>query len=139
MFGKILFATDGSAHSDRALAHVKDLAEKYGAEVIVFHAYHYIPEYISPGTAEQVLQGARAAAEDIVGKAAHQLEAAGIRVRTVVDEGPAATEIVNLAGNERCDLIVVGARGLDGVAGMLLGSVSMRVVSKTAVPVLVVH
>ncbi|MFQ5595143.1 MAG: universal stress protein [Anaerolineae bacterium] len=139
MFGKILLATDGSAHSDRALDHVKSLAQKYGSEVIVFHAYHYIPEYISPSNADQILQGAKAAAEDIVGKAAYHLEAAGIPVRTMVDEGPAANEIVSLAANERCDLIVVGARGLGGVTGTLLGSVSMRVVSKTALPVLVVH
>lgn len=139
MFSKILFATDGSAHSDRALAHAKDLAQKYGSEVIVFHAYHFIPEYVSTTEAEKILQGARASAQDIVGKAAHEFEAAGIPVKTMVDQGPAAEEIVSLAGRERCDLIVLGARGLGEVSGMLLGSVSMRVVSKTAVPVLIVH
>lgn len=139
MYKKILFATDGSAHSDRTLTYVKDLAQKYDAEVVVFHAYHYIPEYVSSTEAEAILRGAQAASQAIVDKAAQELKAAGVAVKTVIDEGPAAPEIVSLAGKEGCDLIVLGAKGAGGITDVLLGSVSMRVLTMSRLPVLVIY
>lgn len=139
MYTKILFPTDGSAHSGHTLAYVKDLAQKFGAEVVIFSAYHYIPEYISPSDAERVLRGARATSQAIVDEAAQQLRAAEVEVKTVVDVGPAAEGILSLANKEGCDLIVIGAKGAGGITDVVLGSVSLRVLTQSTRPVLVVY
>ncbi|MFQ5595144.1 MAG: universal stress protein [Anaerolineae bacterium] len=139
MYTKILFPTDGSPHSERTLAYVKDLAQKFDAEVVVFSAYHYIPEYVSSSDAERMLQGARASSQAIVDGMAQELRAAEVEVKTMVDEGPAAKEILSVANTEGCDLIVLGAKGAGGITDVLLGSVSLRVLTAAAVPVLVVY
>lgn len=139
MLSKILFATDGSEHADRTLAHVKELAQKLESEVVVFHAYHYIPEYVSPADAERILAEAEKAAKSLVDEAASELRAAGVKAETMVDEGPAATEILSAAERLGCDLIALGSRGAGGVTGILMGSVSQRVSTQAKVPVLIVH
>jgi nucleotide-binding universal stress UspA family protein len=48
-------------------------------------------------------------------------------VRTVVREGDPAAAILNVAGEENADIIVMGRRGLGDFAGLLLGSVSHKV------------
>lgn len=139
MFNKILFATDGSEHSHRTLQYVKELAQKFGSEVIVLHVIHFGYEWVSPTEAEKILLGARDAGQALVNKAAQELKAAGIKVKAVVDEGPTAPEILSEAEKEGCDLIALGSRGAGAVAGMLLGSVSTRVSTGAKVPVLIVH
>ncbi len=139
MISKILLATDGSAHSERALNYARYLAQELGAEVVVFNAYHYLPDYVSPSTAEELLRGAREAAQAIVDRAASELEPAGILVKAMIAQGTAAEEILRLADEEGCDMIVVGSRGAGEVAGMLIGSVSQRVATHAKKPVLIVH
>lgn len=59
--------------------------------------------------------------------------------RTLVEAGKPATDIVEYAENEACDLIVMGTHGRSGVDRILLGSVAERVVRSSTVPVLTVH
>jgi len=139
MFEKILFATDGSAHAERTLEYVKDLAQKYGAEVIVFHAYHFVHEFVSPAETEKILERAASAAQAVVDKAVAALKEAGVSAKGIVDQGPAAEEILSLADREGVDLIALGSKGAGGVTGVLLGSVSQRVSTLAKVPVLIVH
>jgi len=54
-------------------------------------------------------------------------------------EGPEAESILKIAENSQSDLIVMGTRGLGTVKGLLLGSVSRKVIHYSACPVMVVH
>jgi nucleotide-binding universal stress UspA family protein len=64
---------------------------------------------------------------------------AGRPVRSVVLWGDPAGQIVRLAREERCDLLVVGTHGRSGVARLVLGSVAERVARQSPCPVLIVH
>jgi nucleotide-binding universal stress UspA family protein len=139
MFKRIMAAIDGSPHADRAIDHAADLANKYGAELILLHVM------ASPGSAHvppelhEVLRIAhvraskidilRRVAEDLLQRAemrARQHEANN--VRTLIGEGDhVADAIVSNAKDEGVDLIVMGRRGLGSVASILLGSVSQKV------------
>jgi nucleotide-binding universal stress UspA family protein len=61
----------------------------------------------------------------------------GVQLERVVVEGPAATTLIDLAKD--ADLLVVGARGRGGFAGLLTGSVTTKVVNHATVPVAVIR
>ncbi len=67
------------------------------------------------------------------------LRRVGIDVEPEVLEGPGPKAILNVAETRDADLIVVGSRGLGAVRGLLLGSVSERVIRLAKCPVLVVR
>ena len=83
--------------------------------------------------------GETAGAQRLADMAAEQASACGIQpVRVAVVEGSPAESLLQLAANDGCDCIVVGARGRGEMRGLLLGSVSDRLVQYAKVPVLVV-
>lgn len=138
MFTRILVPVDGSDSSYRALAAASDLAAKYGAELTVLHVMEEIgssripPELETYAQMEHVdisertlLEGV---AKQIVGRAATQAREAKVAtVRQEILVGNPGKAIVDYAGANAIDLIVMGRRGLGRVAELLVGSVSHRV------------
>jgi len=130
--------------SDNALSVVEwgtHLAQEHESKLILFHAYHLPVEF-------QQLEGAylppdfwanvKAEAQQSLGRFESELRAKGMDVEAVVQEGYAATAIVEAAKEFDADLIVIGTHGLSGVRHMLLGSIAERVVQKAPCPVLTV-
>jgi|SRR5208282_2526363 len=66
------------------------------------------------------------------------LDAAGSRYHHHISAGAYAQTIVACAQEKGCDMIVMGARGLGSVAGLLLGSVATQVIHLSPLPVLVI-
>lgn len=62
-----------------------------------------------------------------------------LAVTTILRHGDPAGEILQLVGEQRVDLICMGARGRGRVSGALLGSVSTAVLHHSPVPVVVLH
>ncbi|MBF7084226.1 universal stress protein [Desulfallas sp. Bu1-1] len=75
---------------------------------------------------------------NLLGKAKQLFHWAGLPVEIVVRQGDVAGNIVDYARQNNCDLIVVGTRGRGNIKGMLLGSVSQKVVQQSHCPVLIV-
>ena len=71
--------------------------------------------------------------------ARNQLAAAGLTAELHVLVGEAAAAITDFADSHGCSLILVGTRGHSGLAGTLLGSVAMKVVHHSKVPVLLIR
>ena len=71
-------------------------------------------------------------------QARQKLDAAGLAYSSHVMLGEAAPTLVEFAKDKACSLIVMGARGLGSVAGLLMGSVATKVVKLSTVPVLLV-
>ena len=81
----------------------------------------------------------RSAGEQSVNQAKNVAQSKGIEsVKSDVNAGDPATEIVSYADKNAIDLIVMGSRGLGKVEGMLIGSVSRKVGNKTMVDCLIV-
>jgi nucleotide-binding universal stress UspA family protein len=143
MFKHILYATDGSEHALKALNYVCELAKLHRSAVTVVHAYpppsFYYPNVIAAPYYDELIEQSRQAAEDIMNEAVRKLRMSSIGVTQELVEGSAANAILKAAKNHRCDLIVMGARGLSDLQGLLLGSVSHRVIQHTTCPVLIIR
>lgn len=135
MFEKIMVGTDGSDSATRAVARAVEIARLDGAELIVVHA-HPDPNvgYALADDTSPEIDRARAIVRDIENK-----HAADIGVRTIVREGEAAGVLLDVAEEEKVDLIVVGNKGMTGTRRFLQGSVPNRVSHHAACDVLIVH
>ncbi len=133
---KIIVGVDGSDHGSVALRWAARLGERRGVEVVAVLAWNYFDHgYREPGEELQPIFGepeARKVLDDAVDLAGGDLNV----TRQTINE-PVPEALVETAGHD--DLIVVGARGLGGFKGLLLGSVSQRVLELARCPVAVVH
>lgn len=137
---RVVVGIDGSDTARRALAWAADEARRRRAELRVVHAWHvtalggdpYAATYIDPQPFEDagaaVLDAALAAVGAGDGPAATTVT--GVLVR----DHPASAVLEEAGG---ADLVVLGARGAGGFAGLLLGSTSTQVVHHAPCPVVV--
>ena len=138
-FTKILVAYDGSEHSERALRKAIEIARCTQAKMQILYAYDNIPPYLGEPNLQHWIDRAVDKARNAIEPAMQQLNASGLEFTTNILEGPPAEAIVRVAEAEGYDLIVMGSRGLGMMQGILLGSVSYRVLHHAASPVLIVH
>lgn len=139
MFNKLIWATDGSAAADRALPITRALAAESGAPVLVV----YCEEFTLPGKGGGSFP-VYANEEDIEAKIQRQVsELSGDGVIATLEmtrsrTGGAAHAIADVAADKHADLIVVGTRGRTALSGLLLGSVTQRLLHIAPCPVLAV-
>jgi len=136
VFSTILCATDGSDHAGKAVAVAADLGRRYNARVSILTAYDPIPKELGTPYLEELINRRLKAAEELVNAATAVMKVQGITPIVEMLEGPAARAILDVARTRRCDLIVMGSRGLSAFGSMLLGSVTTRVVHEAPCPVL---
>jgi nucleotide-binding universal stress UspA family protein len=139
MFKKIIWATDGSEAADHALPYVKELAAPNGSKVIVCHS---VLALLGPRAGGVPIA---ADEDDIEAKIRGQVDALGsegidasLRIVGGDTVHGAAHDIVRVADEEGADLIVAATRGHTALGGLLLGSVTQRLLYVANCPVLVV-
>jgi nucleotide-binding universal stress UspA family protein len=150
LFDTILFATDFSDVSARALDYVLRLKDAGCRRVVILHVIdeREVNVILSQpaGFADQeglyeaeLLKYMRKNAQRELNDIRLRLEAAGLTVETLLIDGVPATEIVRMADAEQASAIVVGSHGRSNISQMLLGSVSENVLRHAKQPVLVVR
>jgi len=127
--GKILVAIDGSEHAQRALDHALSLALKYRAVVYLVHVLSPLPLMTEQAeVGEEIEEKRRALAEEFLEQAVRQVEKRGVRnFQSTLLLGAPERMIVDFAGRNGIDMIVMGSRGAGAVENLLLGSVSHKV------------
>ena len=129
---KVLVATDGSKSAERAVAVAAGVPWPEGSEVRVLSVVDPLegmPETIA---------ARRARDEKVAAASRARLEKAGAKVSCTVLFGSPARTILDAASEWGAGVIVVGARGLGAVRGLLVGSVSSAVARAASSSVLVV-
>ena len=137
MFQRILVGTDGSGTAGAAVAHAAELAKIGGAELIVVSAYKQ-PEDVPPpfGASEghHTAEIGRAVLQDV-----EKRYGGDVKLRTLLKEGNPTDVLVDAAGEENVDVIVVGNRGMTGAKRFVLGSVPNGVSHHAPCHVLIVR
>lgn len=145
MFKHILVPTDGSEISGKAITAAVALAKTHGATITAFHMYpSNFGVYYGEGAwvDNRLYDELRAAAEEEGKKYLNRVEAAAkaaqVPCKRVLVQGETPWNgIVHSAERGGCDLIVMAAHGRGGVAGLVLGSQTNKVLTHSKIPVLV--
>jgi nucleotide-binding universal stress UspA family protein len=147
MYDHILVPTDGSELSERAVTHAIELARKLGARITAFYAS---PEYPTPIVAEGIVlepislaeyeARANEQAQKILTPVKQKATAVGVPCDTVHRIASVPWEaILETATSVGADAITMASHGRRGLAALLLGSETQRVLIHSDIPVIVVR
>ena len=140
MFKKVLVPLDGSPLAENTLPFVKSLAKEGCVEEVVLINVVEIPIMWASETVDIFpLKNAQfRRVQKYLSGVESQLSSEGISVKTEIKEGAAAQCIVEYARNNDVDLIVIGTRGYTGMKELVFGSVALKVLHDSSVPVLLI-
>lgn len=144
MYKSILVPLDGSSRAERILSHIEELAQNVGAKLVLLRVVE--PDLSSLGTvgapAEFYIEGFKRSTEDAqkyLAALQGEFRAKGIQVRTVVERGPVANTIINVAAREDVDLIAMASHGRSGLRRVFYGSVAAGVLHHVDRPLLLIR
>ncbi len=145
-YKKILVPFDGSDHAKKALIQAAAIAEASD------HAKLYIASVCNMVSAMSNFDQVSIAEGCLTTKLTEDLEAqckedlaeaikmvpSGVEYETLYEVGSPGPVLLNMAEEQKCDLVVMGSRGLGPLKGIFMGSVSSYLVSRAKCPVLIV-
>jgi len=145
MFKHILIPTDGSRTAAKAIQAGITLAKEMGAKVTGYHAQEPLPMHIHGegyvADKELVAEFERRASEfatRCVGEIGAAAKAAGVPFEPLIVKSPVPYKgIVDAAKKQKCDAIFIASHGNKGLTGLVLGSVTQKVLAHSKLPVLV--
>ena len=153
---KILYPTDMSETSNHAFSYAASLANRYGALITILHVIKDVmptsenlvtnvignskwQELLNRNKAE-VVEKIRLRLEKFCEETKAELSSCPFLMdEVIVKIGNPVEEIVQEVDQKDYDIVIMGAHGHGAIAGAVMGSVSMRVVRRSATPVLVVR
>jgi len=150
MTEKILFPLDGSKTGEAAMPYVMELLSKLSPEVkaevtllrVVSQLAHFLMDGETstrvPYTAGEMEQ-IKKRALDYLNKTGEGLKSKGVEVKTRVEVGNPAEEIIRAADEINADLIAMSTHGRSGISRWTFGSVTDKVLREGNKPVLVVR
>ena len=143
MYKHILIPTDGSALSNEALVRSLQLAKTFGAAVTIltveepFHVFSMGSAQLAASLNDYQDQ-IRAQAERLLNDAAAQARELGLSCETLrVSHEDPYQAIIDAAAKRGCDLIAMASHGRRGMAAVVLGSQTQKVLTHSTTPVLV--
>ncbi|OGQ87661.1 MAG: hypothetical protein A2512_13155 [Deltaproteobacteria bacterium RIFOXYD12_FULL_56_24] len=137
-YRKILVAYDGSPSAQNALSLASQLAreDKSWIKVLaVVPPYQGDLELIGVSEIKEAITGP---GQELLAEARQLADREGVHILTNLEQGEPYEQIVHVAEEENCDLIIMGRRGKGKVERALIGSVTARVIGHTAKDVLVI-
>jgi nucleotide-binding universal stress UspA family protein len=145
LFNRIVVGTDGSETAREAVRQAADLAKQVGASLDVVSAYEPVSETRLRQERQEVpsdIAHVVTATEDVeatLADAKREGETTGIKVNTYARQGDPADAILDVAEEQKADLIIVGNKGMTGAKRFLLGSVPNKVSHHAPCSVLIVR
>lgn len=142
MFQHILIPTDGSELSDKALAAGIDFAKAMDASVLVItvvepYSYSNLSEY-RPESIDQYDSRVKEMAQERLELCREMVERKGVKCQIQAYKSFSPSEaIIQAATENNCDLIFMASHGRQGLAAVLLGSETQKVLTNSKIPVMV--
>jgi nucleotide-binding universal stress UspA family protein len=129
---RILFCTDFSENSLRALSHALSLTAEYNAELTLLHVLKDIP------SGSSIDEATATAMEQLDNLIPPEKPKAG-RIKSIVRRGSAYEQIIQLALEAQTDVVIMAVRGRGALNAAVFGSTTYRVIQLGPCPVLAVH
>jgi len=145
VFKRILIPTDGSKVADKAVNAGIRFAREIGARVVGYYAIEPVQAYyysegamIDGRLVAELDRQSKANGEKTLAAMAKLAKARRVRFDSLCDRpGTAYDGIIRAARRKRCDAIFMASHGRSGVAKLMMGSVTQKVLAHSKIPVLV--
>jgi len=129
---RILFCTDFSENSERALSYAISATEEYDAELTLLHVLEEVP---SPARTKEAMATAAGQLDKLIPPEARK----SLKIKTAVRIGKPYQQIIQLAEETHVDMVAMGVRGRGALDLAVFGSTTYRVLQLGPCPVLAVH
>lgn len=145
MFSRILVAVDASAPARLAVVLGARLAHEHDGDLLLCHCVDWMPIIAQLEASGAIIDPTptvdafNARATSLLTAAAECAARYGIQAKRGIVEGSAQTGILQLAGEQRCGLIVMGAHAGSGFGRLLIGNTTNAVLRASSIPVLTVR
>ncbi len=136
-FKTILVPIDGSKYSEKALQRACEIVRVFDSKIILL----YVVEKSLPINLldrKEYLKILRKFGNKTLEKANNVLLKKGITAKTFLKEGNIVAEIEKVVKKEKCDLIIVGNKGLGSITRFLLGSISNKLAQSSSCSLLII-
>jgi len=142
MFAKILYPTDFSDVSKKALAYLKRLKDAGAKEIVILHVIderkiEAIALYGTGGSLVFIKKMEQEARKEVIA-IEEELKKCGFEAKARIEAGIPLREILRVEEEEKVSLIIIGSHGKTNIREMFLGSVSEKVIRRAKNPVLVI-
>jgi nucleotide-binding universal stress UspA family protein len=136
-FRKILVPIDGSKFSEKALQRACKMVKAFDAKIILLYVVEKSPT-LNILDRKEYLELLHKFGTNTLKKANDVVLKEEINAKIILKEGNIVTEIEKTVKTEKCDLIIVGNKGLGSVTRLLLGSVSSKLAQSSSCSLLIV-
>jgi len=134
----ILVPTDFSKNANHALKYAMEIAKKENAKIILLHVYQNI--YVGPDVPYQYAASVFGITIESTDKKLKllrsKIEAEKIECEAFKIEGSIVDSIINVSEKKKPYLIVMGTKGASGIAELIMGSNTAKVIEKAKCPVI---
>ena len=137
LYMNMLVPLDGSGDSQKALLQACDLAKNYQANLILVYVVEK-SHSLNLLDRKEYLEILRKFGNKVLIKGKQTTKNKGLDVTTIMKEGNITNEIVKLAKTKKCNLIIVGSKGLGATARFFLGSISNKLANNSPCSILIV-
>lgn len=135
---KILVPVDGSGHSMRSARYAMELARLVDADIVILYCHKSFPVVLGEPYYQKAVDDLTEKSNDLLEPFRDLFRNSGIKFTDRILAGSPHEIIPEVADIEKFDIIVMGSRGCTDLEGLLLGSVTHRVLHTAKCPVLIV-
>ncbi|MFB5605948.1 MAG: universal stress protein [Nitrosarchaeum sp.] len=137
LYMNILVPLDGSKYSEKALLHGCNLAKNFQSHLILLYV---VEKSLSINLLDkkEYLEILRKFGNKVLIKGKNITIQQGVNSKIIIKEGNIANEIIKLAKNEKCNLIIIGSKGLGATARFFLGSISNKLANNSPCSILII-
>jgi len=144
MYNKILVPLDGSKRAEAILPHAEEMANRYGAEIILLrveelHIMLEWDEVVDLAKCHEKFDTRKKASESYLDQLKTEFRYKGIQADARVVDGPVVKSILTAAEEMEVDIILMASHGLSGLPRTFYGSVTAGVLQKIDRPLLIIR
>ncbi len=136
---KVLVPVDKSDYSVRAVEYAAEFAKKMNSSIHLVHCHHKYPSYLGEPFLQEAIDRIHDKAKNVLVPYKKYLTEEGIECTDLLLEEPVGEVITKIAKIENVDLIIMGTKGKSDIEGLLLGSVSHKVIHYAHCPVMIIR